>query len=163
VRLDNKQRRDGGCLLSMVVRAFSSSGANRQRQRTHLSEAGHAMRSTPSKTMPGLTKNLSLASAGRWVQQAFCVPNVTEFPKPEIVTSFAVSKFRSCRVVLRDLDGAAATREIRRRLRREVIGVSDLNWTFRQQKPITPKSILSKSRTDFGTEASSRSPHFCWP
>jgi hypothetical protein len=66
-------------------------------------------------------------------------------------------------VVLRDLDGAAATREIRRRHRREVIGVPDLNWIFRQQKPITPQSILSKNRTDFGMEASSRSSHFCWP
>ena len=73
-----------------------------------------------------------------------------------------MSKFRSCRVVLRDLDGAAARREIHRQRRRtEVIGVSDLNWIFRQQKATTLQWILSKSRTDFGMEASSRSPHFC--
>jgi hypothetical protein len=65
-------------------------------------------------------------------------------------------------VVLRDLDGAAATREIRRRRHwREVIGVSDLNW-ISAAKAHHPSIDLSKSRTDFGMEASTRSPHFCW-
>jgi uncharacterized protein YjiS (DUF1127 family) len=63
--------------------------------------------------------------------------------------------------VLREPDGGAAMREIRRhRHGREVLEMFNPN----RISAATARhlaSVLSKSRADFGVEASSRSPHFC--
>jgi hypothetical protein len=72
-----------------------------------------------------------------------------------------VSKFRFCRVVLRDSDAAAAMRETRRHpLREEVPEMSDPSW-ISAANAHHPESILGKIRADFGVETSSRSTHFC--
>jgi hypothetical protein len=63
--------------------------------------------------------------------------------------------------VLRDPDAAAAVREIRRhRHGREILDMSDPNWISAANTHHSA-SVLSKSRTDFGVEASSRSTHLC--
>ena len=55
---------------------------------------------------------------------------------------------------------SAAVGEIRRHSQREAdLEMSDLNW-ISAAKAHHPKPVLSKSRTDFGVEANSRSTHF---
>jgi uncharacterized protein YjiS (DUF1127 family) len=63
--------------------------------------------------------------------------------------------------VLREPDGGAAMREHRRhRHGGEVLEMFNPNWISAATARHLA-SVLSRSRADFGVEASSRSPHFC--
>jgi squalene synthase HpnD len=70
-----------------------------------------------------------------------------------------VSKFRLCRVVLRD-SYAAAVKSGTIANGRKVLEMSDPIW-ISAANAHHPESILSKIRAVFGVEASSRSTHFC--
>ena len=71
-----------------------------------------------------------------------------------------MSKFRFCRVVLRDSNAAATMRENSTPPpnRGEVLEMSDRYW-IAAANPIT-EPILSKIRTVFGVEMSRQSTHF---
>ena len=71
-----------------------------------------------------------------------------------------MSKFRFCRVVLRDSGTAAMRQSGAIANGREVLETSDPN-SISVSNAQHSESILSKIRADFGVEASSRSTHFC--